>query len=86
MKRAEVLEHFRLKAFDEIKVIKRANKDVYGELFERDLIECTDDMFEYLTKTNPAKRAFVKKLETPKTEETKIVKKTNTRRKTIAKK
>lgn len=86
MKRAEVLEHFRLKEFDKIKVIKRANKDVYGELFERDLIECTEDMLEYLTKTNPVKRAFVKELKTPKVEETKIVKKTNTRRKTIAKK
>lgn len=92
MIKVEVIEEFTLARFDELKNIQRKAKEEKGRLFVGDIFECTEDMVEYLTKTNSLKKAFVKvvevipeevKEEKPKKATTKKVTKS---KKTIAKK
>ena len=63
MIRVEVIEKFDLKAFNELKNIKRAGKDVQGSLFVGDTFECTEKMVDYLTGNNAIGRAVVKVIE-----------------------
>ena len=63
MVRVVVTEKFTLQRFDELKNITRKNLSKRGMLFVGDTFECTNEMAEYLTKKNPAKRAFVKVIE-----------------------
>ena len=73
MVKVEVLEDFSLKAFDELKNIKRRNKSdectkemsehLKGKLFLGDTFECTKEMADYLTGNNPIKKAVVKIIE-----------------------
>ncbi len=63
MVRVEVIEAFHLGKFNELKNIKRKAIAVDGQLFVGDTFECTEEMAEYLTKTNAQGRAFVKIIE-----------------------
>ena len=63
MIRVEVIEKFDLKAFNELKNIKRAGKDVQGSLFVGDTFECTEKMVDYLTGNNALGKAVVKVIE-----------------------
>ena len=63
MIRVEVIEKFDLKAFNELKNIKRAGKDVQGSLFVGDTFECTEKMVDYLTGNNAIGKTVVKVIE-----------------------
>lgn len=65
MVKVKVIDNFTLGKFDELKNIVRANpsRDVQGGLFQNDTFECTEDMAEYLTKTNAQGKAFVEVIE-----------------------
>lgn len=63
MVRVEALEDFYLKDFWKLVNIERKEKNEDGKLFKGDTFECDKEMFEYLTKTNHLKRAFVKLIE-----------------------
>lgn len=96
MVKVKVIENFSLGKFNELKNIVRANprQDLEGRLFKGDIFECTEEMAEYLTKTNTQGKPFVEVIETilnkiddfvvdNKNEE---VEKPKRRRRTIAKK
>ena len=63
MIRVEVIKDFDLKAFDELKNIKRTGKDVKGSLFVGDTFECSQDMVEYLTGNNRLGKVVIKVIE-----------------------
>ena len=63
MVKVEVTEEFTLGRFNELRNIVRKGQEVAGRLFIGDIFDCTEEMAEYLTKTNKEKRAFVKILE-----------------------
>ena len=63
MIRVEVIEKFDLKAFNELKNIKRTGKDVQGSLFVGDTFECTEKMVDYLTGNNRLGKKVVKIIE-----------------------
>lgn len=90
MVKVKVIDNFSLGKFNELKNIVRANprQDLEGRLFKGDIFECTEEMVEYLTKTNAQGKPFVEVIEIileKKTDEEKTKKRRNTR-KTIAKK
>ena len=58
-----IIDNFTLKAFDELKNIKRARRDVKGTLYLGDTFECTEKMAEYLTGNNQYGKAVVKIIE-----------------------
>lgn len=61
----EVVEKFSLKAFDEIKNLKRLNesRSRKGELYIGDTFDCDETMCDYLMGNNPLKKAVVKVVE-----------------------
>ena len=65
MIKVKVIENFLLGKFNELKNIVRANptQDLEGMLFKGDTFECTEEMAEYLTKTNSQGKAFVEVVE-----------------------
>lgn len=63
MFRVEVIEDFYLGKFEELKDIERVNLKEQGKLFKRDKFTCTEEMYNYLTKDNIKKKAFVKLIE-----------------------
>lgn len=63
MVKVEVIDGFTLGRFDELKNIKRIKVEEKGRLFVGDVFECSEEMYEYLTKNNAEKRAFVKLIE-----------------------
>lgn len=65
MIKVEVLEDFTLKAFGELKNIERFNpmKKEKGKLYLRDTFECSKEMCEYLTGSNPLNKVVVKVIE-----------------------
>ena len=94
MVKVEVIEGFSLARFNEIQNLVRANRDNEGHLYIGDVFDCSDDLAEYLTKTNARGRAFVKVLEVipekvevkeEKVIEEKPKRRTRTTKKTIAK-
>lgn len=93
MFKVEVIKDFHLGRFNELQNIVRKSKNADGYLYIGDVFECTEDIAEYLMKTNSMGQAFVKVIEIipAKTEEKEKIedeKKTvrrRTRRKTIAK-
>lgn len=58
-----IIDNFTLKAFDELKNIKRARRDVKGTLYLGDTFECTEKMADYLTGNNQYGKAVVKIIE-----------------------
>lgn len=86
MIKVKVIENFSLGKFKELKNIVRNNskQDLDGMLFKGDTFECTEEMAEYLTKTNAQGKPFVEVVEiTPEKKEEKvedIEKKLTTRR------
>lgn len=90
MVKVKVIDNFSLGKFNELKNIVRANpnQDLEGRLFKGDIFECTEEMTEYLTKTNAQGKAFVEVVEIiPEKEEEKAVEeKPKRRRRTIANK
>lgn len=71
--------------FDLLKNLVRANtsKNDEGYLYVNDIFECTEDIAEYLTKTNKLNRPFVKILEV--IPDIKNIEKKETKRKTTKK-
>lgn len=65
MIKVEVVEEFNLKAFGELKNIKRFDpmKKEKGKLYLRDTFECSKEMCEYLTGSNPLNKVVVKVIE-----------------------
>ena len=63
MLKVEVIEPFTLGKFKELQNIVRASVDTPGQLNVGDTFECTEEMGDYLMKTNAKGRAFVKVLE-----------------------
>ena len=65
MIKVEVVEEFNLKAFGELKNIERFNpmKKEKGKLYLRDTFECSKEMCEYLTGSNPLNKVVVKVIE-----------------------
>ena len=65
MIKVEVIEDFTLGKFNELRnlVRKNPNKNEQGWLYLGDNFECTEEMVEYLTKTNKEGRAFIKVIE-----------------------
>lgn len=92
MIKVKVIENFTLGKFNELKNIVRANprQDLEGRLFKGDIFECTEEMAEYLTKTNAQGKPFVEVMEIiPEKKEEKVVEEKPKRkrtRKTIANK
>lgn len=91
MFRLKVIENFSLRAFDELKNIKRAGaNDEKGKLFVGDTFECDQKMVEYLIDKNPLKRPFATIIEViPEDKKTEVkprTKKTTISKKNIAKK
>lgn len=84
MIKVEVIEEFTLKKFKELKNIVRnnPNRTEEGRLYVKDTFECTEEMVEYLTKTNAEGRAFVKVI----AEEVKEEKSKETKKKATTKK
>lgn len=65
MVKVKVIDNFSLGKFNELKNIVRANprQDLKGRLFKGDIFECTEEMAEYLTKTNAQGKPFVEVIE-----------------------
>ncbi len=65
MIKVKVIENFSLGKFNELKNIVRSNakQDLEGRLFKNDTFECTEEMAEYLIKTNAQGRPFVELME-----------------------
>jgi len=65
MVKVKVIDNFSLGKFNELKNIVRANpnQDLEGRLFKGDIFECTEEMAEYLTKTNAQGKPFVEVVE-----------------------
>lgn len=64
MVKVKVTENFHLGKFDELKNLVRASsKNTPNFLYVGDVFECTEEMAEYLIKTNSAQRAFVEIIE-----------------------
>ena len=65
MIKVKVIENFSLGKFNELKNIVRSNpkQDLEGRLFVNDTFECTEEMAEYLTKTNAQGKPFVEVME-----------------------
>ena len=92
MIKVEVIEEFTLGRYDEIKdTLIRKSREEKGKLFVGDIFECTEDMAEYLTKTNKEQRPFIKVIEVipkeiKKDTKTEIKKTTTKSKKSVAKK
>ena len=87
MIRVEVTEGFTLGRFNELRNIIRKGSEEAGRLFIGDTFECTEEMAEYLTKTNKEGRAFVRVIEVIPEEKKEpvnktVVKKTTTKKTT----
>lgn len=65
MIKVEVVENFSLKAFGELKNVVRfnPNKNEKGKLYEKDTFDCSQEMCEYLTGSNPLNKVVVKIIE-----------------------
>lgn len=65
MVKVKVIDNFSLGKFNELKNIVRANprQELEGRLFKGDIFECTEEMAEYLTKTNAQGKPFVEVME-----------------------
>lgn len=61
--RVEVIEPFTLERFNELTNIVRKGVDTKGQLNIGDIFECTEEMVDYLTKTNAHHKSFVKVME-----------------------
>ena len=86
MIKVEVIEEFTLGRFNELRNIVRKTKEETGRLFIGDIFECTEEMADYLIKTNKENRAFVKVIEViPEKEEKKEPIKKTTAKKTTRK-
>lgn len=63
MIKAEVIENFTLKNFDELKNIVRKSAGKEGELKVGDTFECSEEMAKYLTGNNKLNKTVVKIIE-----------------------
>lgn len=64
MVKVKVIENFYLGRFHEIQnLIRNSGGNEPGFLYLDDVFECTEDLAEYLTKTNAKQRAFVEIIE-----------------------
>ena len=64
MVKVKVIENFHLGRFNELQNIQRvSSKNSPNYLYVGDVFECTEEMAEYLTKTNSAQRAFIEIIE-----------------------
>lgn len=65
MIKCEAIRDFNLEKFDELKNVERynPNKKEFGKLYERDTFECSQEMAEYLTGSNPIKVIVAKVIE-----------------------
>ena len=73
-------EFFTLEKFNELKNIVRADKtkNEKGSIYEKDIFECDEEMFEYLNGQNKYKKSFVEIVkEEQSKEEFKKIKKEN---------
>ena len=75
MVKVKVIENFYLGRFHEIQnLVRNSGGNEPGFLYVNDIFECTEDLAEYLTKTNSKQRAFVEVIEViPEKQEEKIV-------------
>lgn len=60
MFKCQVIKEFTLEKFDELKNIKRFDKEEEGRLFEKDEFECDEEMKDYLTGNNSSRVVVVK--------------------------
>ena len=75
MVKVEVIKNFHLSKYNELIDIERKKQNVEGYLYIGDIFKCTEEMYEYLTKTNKTGRSFVKFIELiPKKEKAKTTK------------
>ena len=63
MIKVQVIENFHLGKYDELVNVVKKTQSNYGYLRVGDIFECTEEMYNYLTKTNIKNRAFVKLIE-----------------------
>lgn len=76
MVKVEAIEEFTLKKFNELKNIKRADKDEKGKIFKGDIFECDKQMLKYLLGDNPVEKVVVEVIEViPEKKEKKTTKK-----------
>lgn len=60
---AQVIKGFTLKDFKKIKIVKRIGKSEKGRLFRGDILECDEQMANYLLKDNKKQEPFIEILE-----------------------
>lgn len=76
MIKCETIKQFTLKRFDELKNIKRVDKEEAGRLFVGDVFECSEELADYLMGNNANNEVVVKVVEVASEEsEVKVVKK-----------
>ena len=64
MIKVKVIENFTLGRFNELKnLVRNSAGNTPGFLYVNDTFECTEELAEYLTKTNAKQRAFVEVIE-----------------------
>jgi len=64
MIKVEVIKKFHYEKYEDIKdTIKRKSIDTYGELYEGDTFECSEDVADYLTGNNDKNVIVVKVIE-----------------------
>lgn len=94
MKKGKVIENFTLKDFDKLHSIQRAEfyHNEKGYLYIGDIIECDDELFDYINGGNAKNRSFVEEIiEEPKKDvfekfEEEIIKEAKPRKKKNSKK
>lgn len=64
MNKVEAIKEFTLKDFDKLLNIIRydENKNKYGTLYEKDIFECDDEMYDYLSGNNDKNETVIKLL------------------------
>lgn len=63
MIKLEAIRDFTLQRFEELKNIKRKDKDEKGKLFKEDTFECEKELADYLTGNNEKKYVVAKVIE-----------------------
>lgn len=64
MRKGKVIEDFTLKDFDKLHSIQRAEfyHNEKGYLYLGDIIECDDELFDYINGGNPINKSFVEEI------------------------
>lgn len=62
MIKCKVIEDFKMDRFNELKNLKRADKDRIKYLYVGDTFECSEELADYLMGNNPIKKKVIKTL------------------------